>query len=114
VPTTNRIRLGPLYLAGFTTAFGAHGIAAALGVETEDLGLSLLGFGLVLALYDIAEVILKPVFGALSDRMASSPSSSVGAVSTAALGIGVVAVGVGASAAVAATTLRSPVRDEGA
>lgn len=73
MPTTNRIRLGPLYLAGFTTAFGAHGVAAALGVETEDIGLSLLGFGLVLALYDIAEVILKPVFGALSDRIGVKP-----------------------------------------
>lgn len=65
--------LAPLYLAGFTTAFGAHGVASVLGAESDDIGLSLLGLGLVLALYDLAEVILKPVFGALSDRIGAKP-----------------------------------------
>ena len=65
--------LAPLYLAGFTTAFGAHGVATVLGVESVDLGLSLLSFGIILALYDIAEVILKPIFGALSDRIGVKP-----------------------------------------
>ncbi|MDV2978820.1 UNVERIFIED_CONTAM: MFS transporter [Actinomycetes bacterium ARC8] len=65
--------MGPLYLAGFTTAFGAHGIAAALGTETENLGLTFAALGLILATYDIAEVILKPVFGALSDRIGVKP-----------------------------------------
>ncbi|MFJ2618904.1 MFS transporter [Glutamicibacter sp. NPDC087344] len=65
--------LGPLYLAGFTTAFGAHGVAAALGTETENIGLSFVALGLILATYDIAEVILKPVFGALSDRIGVKP-----------------------------------------
>lgn len=68
-----RPRLAPLYLAGFTTAFGAHGVAAALGAETEDIGWSLLAFGLTLALYDLAEVLLKPLFGALSDRVGVRP-----------------------------------------
>ncbi|WP_342771006.1 MFS transporter [Microbacterium bovistercoris] len=68
-----RPRLAPLYLAGFTTAFGAHGIAAALGAETGDIGWTLLAFGLTLALYDLAEVLLKPVFGALSDRIGVRP-----------------------------------------
>lgn len=71
--TTSPPRLGPLYLAGFTTAFGAHGVAAALGTETENIGLTLWGLGLILALYDIAEVILKPLFGALSDRIGTKP-----------------------------------------
>lgn len=65
--------LGPLYLAGFTTAFGAHGVAAALGTETENLGLAFATLGLILATYDIAEVILKPVFGTLSDRVGVKP-----------------------------------------
>lgn len=65
--------IAPLYLAGFTTAFGAHGVATVLGSETDDIGLSLLGLGLVLALYDLAEVILKPLFGALSDRIGAKP-----------------------------------------
>lgn len=65
--------VGPLYLAGFTTAFGAHGIAAGIGAETVDIGLSLLTFGVLLAVYDLAEVILKPVFGSLSDRIGVKP-----------------------------------------
>jgi MFS family permease len=65
--------LAPLYGAGFTTAFGAHSIAAGLGVEGQSLGLSLLTFGILLAVYDIAEVILKPVFGSLSDRIGIKP-----------------------------------------
>lgn len=65
--------LAPLYLAGFTTAFGAHGVASVLGSESEDIGLSLLGLGAVLALYDVAEVFLKPIFGALSDRIGAKP-----------------------------------------
>lgn len=63
----------PLYAAGFTTAFGAHAVAAGLGAESADIGLSLLGLGLLLALYDVAEVFLKPLFGALSDRIGPKP-----------------------------------------
>ena len=62
-----------LYAAGFTTAFGAHSVAAGLGAEQHELGLGLLGFGVLLAVYDAAEVILKPVFGALSDRVGPKP-----------------------------------------
>ncbi|MGN8027425.1 MFS transporter [Microbacterium sp. 22242] len=68
-----RAAVAPLYLAGFTTAFGAHGIAAALGAESEDIGLNLLAFGVILALYDVAEVFLKPIFGSLSDRIGAKP-----------------------------------------
>ncbi len=59
----------PLYAAGFLTAFGAHGVAAGLGVDAESLAINVLTLGILLALYDIAEVVLKPVFGALSDRI---------------------------------------------
>ncbi|RNE64047.1 MFS transporter [Cryobacterium tepidiphilum] len=65
--------LAPLYAAGFTTAFGAHAIAAGLGAESGDLGVGLLAFGLLLAVYDLAEVVLKPVFGTLSDRIGVKP-----------------------------------------
>ncbi|WP_291884407.1 MFS transporter [Cellulomonas sp.] len=68
-PSVAATVVAPLYLAGFTTAFGAHGVAAALGVRSDDVGLTLLSFGAVLALYDVAEVLLKPLFGALSDRV---------------------------------------------
>ncbi|WP_344214183.1 MFS transporter [Kribbella sancticallisti] len=66
-------QMGPLYAAGFTTAFGAHSVAANLGGFSEDAVRSLLTLGLLLALYDGAEVILKPVFGALADRVGARP-----------------------------------------
>jgi MFS family permease len=68
-----RRALAPLNAAGFVTAFGAHSVASGLGVEDHSLGFSLLSFGLLLAVYDIAEVILKPVFGTLSDRIGLKP-----------------------------------------
>lgn len=105
-----RPRLAPLYLAGFTTAFGAHGIAAALGAETEDIGWTLLAFGFTLALYDLAEVLLKPLFGALSDRIGVRPViiagllaftafSVLGALVPGTVGLIIARFGQGASAA---------------
>lgn len=61
----DRAALRPLYAAGFTTAFGAHGVAATLGVSETGL----LTLGILLALYDGAEIVLKPVFGGLADRI---------------------------------------------
>src|SRR4051794_9833591 len=66
-------RMWPLYAAGFTTAFGAHAVAANLGGFSDDAVTSLLALGGLLALYDGAEVLLKPVFGALSDRIGARP-----------------------------------------
>ena len=59
--------------AGFVTAFGAHSVASGLGAEDHNLGFSLLSFAVLLAVYDLAEVILKPVFGTLSDRIGTKP-----------------------------------------
>ncbi|MFF7276897.1 MFS transporter [Streptomyces griseorubiginosus] len=74
----------PLYAAGFTTAFGAHGIAANLGGFSDDAVTSLLVLGGLLALYDGAEVLLKPVFGALADRIGARPVLLAGLVAFAA------------------------------
>jgi len=63
----------PLYAAGFVTAFGAHSIAASLGIYAGQRQASLLTLGLLLAVYDGAEVILKPVFGSLADRIGPRP-----------------------------------------
>jgi MFS family permease len=68
-----RRHLWPVYAAGFTTAFGAHGIAANLGGFSGDAVTSLLVLGGLLALYDGAEVLLKPVFGSLADRVGARP-----------------------------------------
>jgi len=66
-------RTWPLYAAGFTTAFGAHAVAANLGAYAVGHGESLLALGGLLALYDGAELLLKPVFGTLSDRIGARP-----------------------------------------
>ncbi|MFD5816506.1 MFS transporter [Streptomyces sp. NPDC127038] len=66
-------QMWPLYAAGFTTAFGAHGIAANLGAHGAGSVTSLMVLGGLLALYDGAEVLLKPVFGTLADRVGARP-----------------------------------------
>ena len=58
----------PVYGAGFVTAFGAHAVAANLGAYALGRHDSLLELGLILGVYDAAEVVLKPVFGAVVDR----------------------------------------------
>jgi MFS family permease len=70
----------PLYAAGFTTAFGAHAVAANLGGFSEDAVKSLLTLGALLALYDGAEVLLKPVFGTIADRVGARPVLLAGLV----------------------------------
>ncbi|MET7388583.1 MFS transporter [Streptomyces sp. NPDC005529] len=77
----------PLYAAGFTTAFGAHGVAANLGGFSDDAVTSLLVLGGLLALYDGAEVVLKPVFGSLADRIGAKPVLLGGLVSFAAASV---------------------------
>jgi len=64
-----RRQLRPLCAAGFVTAFGAHAVAANLGGYAAGHHASLWQLGILLALYDGAEVVLKPVFGVLADRI---------------------------------------------
>jgi MFS transporter, DHA1 family, tetracycline resistance protein len=65
--------LAPLYAAGFVTAFAAHAVAANLGGYGVAHHTSLWELGLLLGVYDLAEIVLKPVFGALSDRIGPKP-----------------------------------------
>ncbi|GAB3043372.1 hypothetical protein GCM10027052_26870 [Parafrigoribacterium mesophilum] len=102
--------IAPLYAAGFTTAFGAHSIAAGFGAEAGSIGLTLLSLGILLAVYDVAEVVLKPVFGSLSDRIGTNPViiggliafaviSTVGMFVAGPVALGLVRLGQGAAAA---------------
>lgn len=108
-PALKKTTVAPLYAAGFTTAFGAHSIAAGLGSEFGSLGTSLLTLGILLAVYDLAEVILKPIFGTLSDRIGSKPiiigglivftlMPSIGIFAQTPLALGLVRLGQGAAA----------------
>jgi MFS family permease len=63
----------PVYAAGFVTAFGAHAVAANLGRYALARHGSLWELGLLLGIYDGAEVLLKPLFGALADRVGAKP-----------------------------------------
>jgi MFS family permease len=65
--------LAPIYGAGFVTAFGAHAVAANLGGYGAQHHTSLWQLGLLLGVYDLAEIVLKPVFGTLSDRIGPKP-----------------------------------------
>ncbi len=75
-----RRQVVPVYAAGFVTAFGAHAVAANLGRYALGHHGSLWELGLLLGIYDGAEVVLKPVFGALADRTGPKPVMAGGLV----------------------------------
>ncbi|WP_199537279.1 hypothetical protein [Spongiactinospora gelatinilytica] len=95
-----RRQMWPQYPAGFTTAFGAHGIAANLGGFSDDAVVSLMVLGGLLALYDGAEVLLKPLFGTLADRIGARPMLLGG--------LGTVATGAAVSVLAACAALVQP------
>jgi MFS family permease len=68
-----RRHIAPIYGAGFVTAFGAHAVAANLGGYALGHHDSLWELGLLLGIYDGAEVLLKPVFGVVVDRKGAKP-----------------------------------------
>src|SRR5215216_4471454 len=57
-----------LGLVGFVTSFGAHIVAVNLPTYAEQVGVGIAVIGLLIAVYDLAEIIAKPLFGALADR----------------------------------------------
>ena len=57
-----------LGFVGFVTSFGAHVVAVNLPIYAEQVGVGVAVIGILIAAYDCAEIVAKPVFGALADR----------------------------------------------
>lgn len=65
------LELWPIVILGFVafvTSFGAHIVAVNLPAYATQVGVGVAMIGLLIAAYDAAEVVAKPVFGALADR----------------------------------------------
>ncbi|HEX9037395.1 MAG TPA: MFS transporter [Ktedonobacterales bacterium] len=59
---------GVLGFVGFVTSFGAHIVAVNLPVYADQVGIGVALIGVLIAAYDFAEIIAKPIFGAIADR----------------------------------------------
>ncbi len=80
---TDRIRfprwtLFVLGFVAFVTSFGAHVVAVNLPVYAKQVGIGLAMIGLLIAIYDFAEIIAKPVFGFIADRSGMKPTMLTG------------------------------------
>ncbi len=67
-----------LGFVGLFTSFGAHIVAVNLPFYAEAVGVGVAVIGLLIATYDFAEIIAKPIFGALSDRQGMKRTMLVG------------------------------------
>jgi MFS family permease len=69
IPTSRRYwYLGILALSGFVTSFGAHIVATNLPAYAETVGAGAFMIGLLIGVYDFAELFAKPVAGFIADR----------------------------------------------
>ncbi len=57
-----------LALCGFVTSFGAHIVATNLPPYAEAIGVGAFVIGLLIAVYDFAELFAKPLAGFIADR----------------------------------------------
>src|SRR2546428_11797934 len=76
-----------LGFVAFVTSFGAHVVTVNLPVYAREMGVGLAMIGILIAAYDFAEVIAKPLFGAVADRagMKATLLAGVGLFLTASL-----------------------------
>src|SRR5574341_14725 len=57
-----------LALSGFVTSFGAHTVATNLPSYDEAVGVGAFMIGLLIGVYDFAELFAKPFAGFIADR----------------------------------------------
>lgn len=78
---TNRtILLATLALSGFVTSFGAHVVATNLPTYAETVGAGAFTIGLLIAIYDFAELFAKPAAGVVADRRGMKPVLLIGLI----------------------------------
>jgi len=69
-----------LGFVGFVTSFGAHIVAVNLPVYAQQVGVGMAMIGILIAAYDFAEIIAKPIFGAVADRQGMKRTMLLGIV----------------------------------
>jgi MFS family permease len=74
------ILIATLALSGFVTSFGAHVVATNLPTYAEIVGAGAFAIGLLIAVYDFAELFAKPAAGILADRRGMKPVLLIGLV----------------------------------
>jgi len=67
-----------LGFVGFATSFGAHIVAVNLPEYAHIAGVGLAMIGLLIAAYDMAEIVAKPLFGAVADRQGMKRTMMLG------------------------------------
>lgn len=81
-----------LGFVGFVTSFGAHVVAVNLPFYAESVGVGVAVIGVLIAAYDLAEVVAKPVFGAIADRQGMKRTMLAGIVMFSLASLGYLAV----------------------
>ena len=74
-------KLWPIFILGlvaFVTSFGAHIVAVNLPAYAAQIGVGVAMIGLLIAAYDAAEVVAKPLFGAIADRRGMKQTMLIG------------------------------------
>jgi len=69
-----------LGFVGFATSFGAHIVAVNLPDYARVVGVGLAMIGLLIAAYDFAELIAKPLFGSIADHYGMKRTMLLGIV----------------------------------
>lgn len=67
-----------LGFVGFVTSFGAHIVAVNLPEYAKEVGVGVAMIGLLIAAYDFAEIIAKPIFGSISDKQGMKKTLLIG------------------------------------
>jgi MFS family permease len=67
-----------LGFVGFVTSFGAHIVAVNLPEYAKEVGVGVAMIGLLIAAYDFAEIIAKPIFGSLADKQGMKRTLLIG------------------------------------